>query len=149
MYTMTVISDHTIQIIFFSFVVSSIATSLLYINLFVKINMINDIPANTAAVSSVSNVSSCVFLYNRNSSPFLNGIAAKNSPETKAVISKNIDCLYSKAVAIANAKSKIQIFTNTLIFLRAFIFFLLFYTYIICYKESKVKSLLTKNDHYF
>lgn len=111
--------------------------------------MINDTPANTAAVNSVSNVSSCVFLYNRNSNPFLNGIAAKNSPETKAVISKNIDCLYSKAAAIANAKSKIQIFTNTLIFLRAFIFFLLFYTYIICYKESEVKSLLTKNDHYF
>lgn len=123
MYTIAVIVAHIIQIIFFSFVVSSIAASLLYINLFVRINIISDMPANTAAVNSVSNVSSCVFLYNRNSSPFLNGIAAKNSPETKAVISKNIDCLYSKAAAIANAKSKIQIFTNTLIFLRMFIYF--------------------------
>ena len=136
---MAVISDHTIQIILFSFVVSSIATSLLYINLLVKINMTNDIPANTAAVNSVSNVSSCVFLYNRNSKPLLNGIAAKNSPETKAMIIRNIDCLYSKAATIANVSNKIQIFTNTLIFLRAFIFFLLFYIYIICYKESKVK----------
>lgn len=109
-------------------------------NLLVRINIISDTPANTAAVNSVSNVSSCVFLYSRNSIPFLNGIAAKNSPEINAVISKNIDCLYSKAAVIANASNKIQIFTNTLIFLRAFIFFLLFYTYIICYKESKVKS---------
>lgn len=133
MYTMAVIVAHIILIIFFSFAVSSITISFLfYVNLLVRSNMINDIPANTAAVNSVSNVSSCAFLYNRNSRPFLNGIAAKNSPETKAVISKNIDCLYSKAAAIANAKSKIQIFTNTLIFLRMFIYFLLFYTYIIC-----------------
>ena len=129
---MAVIIAHIIQINFFSFTVSFITISFLYINLLVKINMINDMPANTAAVNSVSNVSSCVFLYSRNSRPFLNGIAAKNSPETKAVISKNIDCLYSKAAAIANAKSKIQIFTNTLIFLRMFIYFLLFYTYSIC-----------------
>ena len=129
---MAVIIAHIIQINFFSFTVSFITISFLYINLLVKINMINNMPANTAAVNSVSNVSSCVFLYSRNSRPFLNGIAAKNSPETKAVISKNIDCLYSKAAAIANAKSKIQIFTNTLIFLRMFIYFLLFYTYSIC-----------------
>ena len=130
MYTMAVIVAHIILIIFFSFAVSSITISFLfYVNLLVRSNMINDIPANTAAVNSVSNVSSCAFLYNRNSRPFLNGIAAKNSPETKAVISKNIDCLYSKAAAIANAKSKIQIFTNTLIFLRMFIYFLLFYLY--------------------
>ena len=132
MYTIAVIVAHAISIFFFSFAVSSIAASLLYINLFVRINIISDMPANTAAVNSVSNVSSCAFLYNKNSRPFLNGIAAKNSPETKAVISKNIDCLYSKAAAIANAKSKIQIFTNTLIFLRMFIYFLLFYTYSIC-----------------
>ena len=94
-----------------------------FINLFVRINMTNDTPANTAAANSVSNVSSCVFLYNRNSKPFLNGIAARKIPEAKAVIIKNIDCLYSKAAAIANAKSKIQIFTNTLIFLRILIYF--------------------------
>ena len=123
MYTMAVIIDHTIQITLFSFVVSSIATSLLYINLFVRINIISDMPDNIAAVNSASNVSSCVFLYSRNSIPFSNGIAAKKIPETKAVISKNIDCLYSKAAAIANAKSKIQIFTNILIFLRMFIYF--------------------------
>jgi hypothetical protein len=120
---MAVIVAHIIQIIFFSFAVSSITIPILYINLFVRINMINDTPANTAAVNSVSNVSSCVFLYSRNSKPFLNGIAAKKIPETKAVIIRNIDCLYSKAAAIANAKSKIQIFTNTLIFLRIFIYF--------------------------
>ena len=140
MYTMAVISDHIIQINFFSLDVSFITISFLYINLLVRINMTNDTPANTAAVNSVSNVSSCVFLYSKNSRPLLNGIAAKRIPEVNAVIIKNIDCLYSKAATIANAKSKIQIFTNTLIFLRIFIFFLLFYIYIICYKESKVKS---------
>lgn len=140
MYTIAVIVAHTIQIIFFSFVVSSITVSFLYINLLVRINIISDIPANIAAVSSVSNVSSCVFLYNRNSKPFLNGTAAKKIPEVNAVISKNIDCLYSKAAAIANAKSKIQIFTNTLIFLRIFIFFS--FSILILYAIKKVKSSL-------
>lgn len=138
---MAVISDHTIQIILFSFAVSSITISFLYINLLVRINMTNDTPANTAAVNSVSNVSSCVFLYNRNSKPFLNGIAARKTPEAKAVIVKNIDCLYSKAAAIANASNKIQIFTNTFIFLCAFIFPHLLSIFIL-YAIKKVKSSL-------
>lgn len=138
---MAVISDHTIQINFFSLDVSSITIPLLYINLFVRINMINDIPANMVAVSSVSNVSSCVFLNNRNSRPLLNGIAARKTPEAKAVIVKNIDCLYSKAAAIANASNKIQIFTNTFIFLCAFIFPHLLSIFIL-YAIKKVKSSL-------
>lgn len=112
--------------------------SLLYINLLVRINMINDIPANTAAVNSVSNMSSCAFLYNRNSRPFLNGIAAKKIPEINAVTIRNIEHLYSKAAAIANVSNKIQIFTNTLIFLRAFIFFS--FSIFILYARKKVMS---------